>query len=102
MAMQRTHIMLDPEQKRDLEEIAQQQGRSVSELAREYITDGIERFNLERTETIQRRLAALERAEQVREMIRLERGGKPLDVDIVEIIQEMREERGDDILNRNR
>lgn len=94
--------MLDPEQKRALEKIAQQQGRSVSELAMEYITDGIERFNRERAESIQRRLAALERAEQVREMIRLERGGKPLDVDIVEIIQEMREERDGDILDRNR
>lgn len=102
MAMQRTHIMLDPEQKRALEKIAQVQGRSVSELAREYITDGIERYNRERTETIHHRLEALERAEQAREMIRRERGGKTLDVDVVEIIRQMRVERDDEIPHHSR
>jgi predicted transcriptional regulator len=97
MVLQRMHIMLDPEQKRVLEEIAQQQKRSVSELAREYISDGIERFNQERAEDIQRRLAALDRAEQVRMTIRRERGGMPLDVDVVEIIREMRAERHDEL-----
>ena len=102
MALQRTHILLDPEQKRALEKIAQVQGRSVSEIAREYIRDGIERNNKEHTERVRQHLAALERAKQVRKLIREERGGKHLDVEIVEIIREMREERDSDILNRNR
>lgn len=102
MALQRTHILLDPEQKRALEKIAQVQRRSVSEIAREYIRDGIKRNNQEHTERVRQHLAALERAEQVRKLIREERGGKQLDVDIVEIIREMREERDSDIINRNR
>lgn len=102
MALQRTHILLDPEQKKALEKIAQVQGRSISEIAREYIRDGIERNHQEHTERVRQRLAALERGEQVRKLIREERGGKQLDADIVEIIRAMREERDGDILDRNR
>ena len=46
MALKRTHILLDSEQKRALDEIARRQGRSVSELAREYIANGIDRSKL--------------------------------------------------------
>ena len=102
MPLQRTHILLEHEQKRVLEKIAEQQGRSISELAREYITDGIERHNREVTKRVQRRLAAIEQAEQVREVISQERGGHPMDVETADIIREMREERDDTILDRNR
>jgi len=99
MPLKRTHIMLDPEQKKTLEEIANQQGRSVSELAREYIYNGIDRYMQEQSEQIQKRIEVLEHAQRVRERIQKERKGVPLDVSPVDLIREMRNERDDTILD---
>jgi hypothetical protein len=42
---------------------------------------------------MKRRLEALERIREHREAILAERGGKPIDLDLVETIKQMREER---------
>lgn len=93
MTLHRTHILLEPEQQKLLAEIARREGRSVSELARDIIQQGLEQKQRHLIEQRQRRLAALENAQRVGEAIRAERGGKVLDIDIVETIQEMREQR---------
>lgn len=102
MNLQRTHILLDPNQKKTLEEIAKRQGRSVSDLTRELIEKGIKQLNRERELEIQKRLEALDQAHQVRELILREREDAPIEVDLVKVLREMREERDGTILGRDR
>lgn len=102
MNLQRTHILLDPNQKKTLEDIAKRHGRSVSDLTRELIEKGIEQLNRERELEIQKRLEALDQAHQVRELILREREDAPIEVDLVKVLREMREERDGTILGRDR
>lgn len=102
MNLQRTHILLDPNQKKTLEEIAKRHGRSVSDLTRELIEKGIEQLNRERELEIQKRLEALDQAHQVRELILREVEDAPIEVDLVKVLREMREERDGTILGRDR
>jgi predicted HicB family RNase H-like nuclease len=102
MALQRTHILLKPEQQKALVEIAQQEGRSVSDLAREIIQQGIDERQKQQEELRAQRLATLEKLRLLRESILARRGGKPFDLDVVQLIKEMREERVDDILGLGR
>jgi hypothetical protein len=75
-----------------LAEIARREQRSVSDLAREIVEQAITRRQAQFEANKQRRLRALERARQVAEAIRQERGGKPLDIDVVETIRQVRED----------
>jgi len=100
MAMIRTHIMLDPKQHRRLAQLARQQGRSVSDLAREIIQEGIDQRQLLLKDRREQRMQALLKAREVREAILQERGGVPLNLDLAELINKMREERDDEILSR--
>ncbi len=86
----RAQIMLEKRQHEALAEEAKQEGKSISELVR-----GIVETHLEgrRQEEIQKRLAGLERVRQLREKILERRGGRPLDIDFTEVINEIREER---------
>jgi predicted DNA-binding protein len=97
----RAHLLLEPEQHRILAQIAEREGRSVSDLTREIVQAGIEqrqqRYAVER----KRRLQALERARQVRQVILAERGGEPLKLDIPALMDELRDDRDDKILGRS-
>src|SRR5687768_13405438 len=90
--MHRTQILLEPDQHRTLGQIAQQEKRSVSEVVREIVQRALEQREEERNATTARRLAALDRIREHREAILAERGGKPLDFDVVEAINQAREE----------
>lgn len=100
MSKYRTHLLLDIDQHKLLAQLAKREGRSISELAREIVREGIEQrqrlFAVEK----QRRLQALEKARQVREAILKERGGVPLEVNFAALITELREERDGQILGR--
>jgi len=100
MALHRTHVLLEPEQHQALVEIARREGRSVSDVTRELVQHGIvqrqDHYNTKR----KRRLQALENARRIRKAILEERGGKPVDVDFVALLHEMREERDASLLNR--
>ncbi len=88
----RTQILLEPEQHEELSQIARREGRSVSDVIREMLRQQLEQRKSSREETRKRRLAALERIRQHREEILKERDGKPIDVDLVEMLHQMREE----------
>ena len=94
----RTQILLEPEQHRALAEIAEREGRSVSDVVREMIRRQLEQKEQSAEATTKRRLEALERIREHREAILQERGGKPIDIDFVEVINQMREERDAQIL----
>jgi hypothetical protein len=97
MALQRTHILLEPEQQQRLAEIARSEGRSVSEVAREMIHSGIRRKDQELKRQRDKRLAALANVELVRKEILDEYG--ELGIDVVELMAEIREGRDADILD---
>ena len=58
MTLQRTHILLEPEQQRRLAEIAHLEGRSLSDLACELIQQGLDHRQAEYTQEQQRRLVS--------------------------------------------
>ena len=91
--MHRTQILLEPEQHQALGQIAQKEGRSVSNVVRKIVQHALEQHEEERQATIARRMEAMERIRQHREEILARRGGKPLDFDAVEEINQARDER---------
>ena len=93
----RTQILLKPEQHAELAQIAKQEGRSISDVVREMIDNELERRKNAANTDIQRRLAALDRIQQHRAEILARRGGKPIDIDVVELINQMRDERDAEI-----
>src|SRR5438309_9826898 len=91
--LHRTQILLEPEQHRALTAIAQGEGRSVSDLVREIVAQQLEQLKNAINADQKRHLEALERIRAFREAILAERGGQPIDIDVVEMINQMREER---------
>jgi hypothetical protein len=91
--LQRVNLMLERRQREALERIARKKGRSVSDLVREYVTQGIESENTAQQE----RLEALENARALTTRILKRRGGAPLS-DAIEIIDQVRKERDDELL----
>jgi predicted CopG family antitoxin len=96
--MVRTQILLEPNQHEELAEIAHREGRSVSDLVREIIREQLEQRRRMRDAEVKRHLDALDRIREHREAILARRGGKPLEKDVVEVINQMREERDAEIL----
>ena len=97
----RTQILLTSEQHRALVEIARREGRSISALVREIVQKELDQRRVNEEDPSarkQRRLDALERIREHREAILRENGGKPLDINVVELINQMREERDAQIL----
>lgn len=91
--LQRVNLLLERQQRKELEKLARQKNRSVSDLVREYITVGLREDNSQQRE---RRLA-LEHAKILRAQILKRRKGKSLP-DITKIIEKTREERGNELL----
>ncbi|MGH2457835.1 MAG: hypothetical protein ACRDIY_03095 [Chloroflexota bacterium] len=94
----RTQLLLRPDQHEALIEIARRENRSISDVVREMIGQQLDSRAQARSATIQRQLEALERIRQHREAILAERGGKPIEIDIADMINQMREERDEEIL----
>jgi hypothetical protein len=92
--MVRTQILLEREQHRALSEAARRQDRSVSHLIREIV----EKYLVEQDEATQKRLESLEQIQRDWSRILESRGGKPLDIDTTALIEEMREERANELL----
>jgi len=92
----RAQILLEPEQHKKLAEIAARAGRSVSDVVREAVTEYVVIRTHE--DERERRLNALAKIRQHREAMLRERGGKPFEIDTVELIRQMREERDNELL----
>jgi tRNA A37 N6-isopentenylltransferase MiaA len=98
MTLQRVQMLLDPRQRLRLAELAKAQGKSISEVTRQAIDMGLEQ--MKRDDPRARMLVALEAASQLRESMR-KRNGQPLDINIVEDIRQMREERDEELMRRS-
>lgn len=97
----KTEVFLAEEEYDALVKIAEREGQSVPDLIGEIVREEIPKRSLGMGltgEEISERLAVLERIKEHREAILARRGGKPIEFDVVEEINKMREERDQDIL----
>jgi len=88
MTHERVQILLEPSQRAALARRARQTGRSVSDLVREYVQKGLE--------TRPGEPDMLENIRAHRQQMLDRRGGKPISLDPLEVIREIREERTDE------
>ncbi|HYP39415.1 MAG TPA: ribbon-helix-helix protein, CopG family [Chloroflexia bacterium] len=88
----RTQILLEPEQHRELSAIAKREGRSVSDLIREILKNQLEQRRTDNEAATKRKLDALEGIRKFREEVLRENNGQPLDFDVVEALNQTREE----------
>jgi hypothetical protein len=70
----RAQILLEPEQHKTLQEIAHREGQSISEVAREVIRLGLQVLETDSEILWQKRMAALERLNQIRQKIQEDKG----------------------------
>ena len=89
--MDRTQILLKPEQHKTLAELSKQQNKSISELVRDYLDQVFEKQKQEE-ERKEKQLALLEEIRQNNEEIKKNYDGELLQIDVVEMINNMRDE----------
>ena len=88
MAMHRAQLLLEPELYHRLKEIARRERRSISDVARNFIREGMRTSENLPDEKLQLELAALDRLNQIRDEIREQHG-----VYTGDLVNEVREER---------
>ncbi|HMX72665.1 MAG TPA: ribbon-helix-helix protein, CopG family [Anaerolineales bacterium] len=95
--LQRVNLLLEQHQREALEKLARQKNRSVSDLVREYIAAGLQEDNIRQRE----RLLALENARALKSRMAKRRKGKS-PTKAVKAMQQIREERVNELLGRRR
>jgi len=88
--LKRVQMLIREEQGAALAEIARAEGCSVAEVTRRALDLGLKELKVE--DEFTRRARAMKKAEELRAAMR-QRRGKPLNIDIVEDLRQMREER---------
>ena len=91
--LQRTQILLEPDQHRVLSELASAEGRSLSDLVRELLAEQLAQRAQDRVALRRRHLAGLEEIRGHREAIRQRRSAAESLPDPVSLIDQLREER---------
>ena len=89
----RAQILLETEQQAQIAELAHRQGRSFSELVREIL----QKYLDEQDELAGERLSAFGQLKAHRAEMLASRNGQALDLDVPALIDEMRQERDDEI-----
>ena len=89
MQHERVQILLKPGQRLALALRAKQTGRSVSDLVREFVQKGLE------STTGKQNVIETIRAHRLEMLAR--RAGQPIDLNPSDVLNEMREERGDEL-----
>ncbi len=91
--LQRTQILLEPEQHRALTELASAEGRSLSDVVRELIAEQLAQRAQDRAAQRRRHLAGLETIRGHHEAVRQRRGTEADLPDPSSLIDQLREER---------
>ncbi|HYO48894.1 MAG TPA: hypothetical protein VEW94_03495 [Chloroflexia bacterium] len=91
-SMYKTQIVLEPEQHKALAEIADREGRTIADLVQDLIKQVLEQHE-HRARSQQSYSEGMSRIREHKEAILAERGGRPIELDTVELIHQMREER---------
>jgi hypothetical protein len=89
--LDRFQLLWPKRQRQALTRLAKERGVTLTEMVRQVIDIGIR--ELEGEDEFTRRGRALEAADKLRAEILARNGGKPLDIDPVEDLRKMREER---------
>ena len=92
----RAQILLELEQHKKLAEIAARENRSVSDIVREAVAE----YAVAQEKNRDWQKEVFSRIRQLHARILERRGGKPIEIDTVELINQMREERDNEILAR--
>jgi len=95
--MRKAQILLGLDQYQKLAEIARREGGSVSSLVRQAVRQWLAGYGEQ--EALRQRLEGLEQIDAHRQAILAERGGKPLEIDPATVIEQMRQERDDELLS---
>ena len=90
--LHQTQLLLEPEQHRALAAIARDEGRSISDVVRDTIRQQLESRIRQANADFERQLPALERIWNHRERILLRTDGRPLNVDVITMVDQLREE----------
>ena len=93
MSLQRVQMLLEPEQRKKLAALAKAQGKSIAEITRQAIDAGLE--ILAQSEQQVRFSAVLKTAQQLRDSMPM------LTVDVMADLQQIREERDNDLFRRD-
>jgi hypothetical protein len=94
--MDRTQILLDPRQREELAEISQREGASISELVRRAVNACLDKRRED--ELTHKRLAALQVVKMHRDNLLERRGRQLLALDVGELLEQARDERGEELL----
>ena len=94
--MHRVQIFLDDELLRKLAKIARKKGTSNSEIIRTALKEWL--TGCQEQDMLNRRLEDLQVIENHRQEILARRGGKPLDIDVAQVIRRMRTERTNELM----
>jgi hypothetical protein len=95
--MHRAQILLDREQHNALAEIARRDGTSISEIVRTAVESWLE--ERQQDDRVRKHLEALDTIGAHRQALLDRRGGQPLNIDLDNLIEEMREERSNELLS---
>jgi len=95
--LKRVQMLIEPDQHRILLEIARRRSESVAQVTRQVINLGIRMVEMD--EAFTRREEALKKAEALRQAMRARRG-QPLEIDVVDDLQQARKERDENLLSR--
>ena len=98
-SLHRTQILLERDQYEALTAIARREGRSLSEVVRTFLQQQLDQEQQAAASRLQRQLATLERIREHRQEILDTRGGIPLDLDVVDMIRQGREEQDEFIFD---
>lgn len=90
--MHRTQILLEPEQHRTLTDLARREGRSLSDIIREFVQVQLDQREQDHALRRERQLAALDRIRTHRQAVAARLGAKGLP-DPAETLDLLREER---------
>jgi metal-responsive CopG/Arc/MetJ family transcriptional regulator len=93
--MHRAQILLEPDQHRQIAEIAEHENTSISELVRQAVHQFLSERN--EREALNRQLSALHEIAQHHQAILSRRGGSPLDFNSTDLVERIRNERDQEI-----
>jgi hypothetical protein len=92
--------MLEASQRKTLAKIAREEGRSISDVARELLRRGMEARAEDPAIVWRERNKVLAEAERHRQQMLDRRGGQPLELDFDTLIADIREERANELFAR--
>jgi hypothetical protein len=95
--LQRVNLLLERRQREELERLATEKKRSVSDLVREYIAVGLSEENKKQ----RARALALKNARSLTAEVKSQRKGKPLPK-TTKLMQQIRQERTNELLGHRR